>query len=143
MRVWLTIGVVFVAVVGLVVSQIKSAPSKAQYSLSTIEISDESHEREQGLSGRTTLPDDYGMLFIFPRAELHGFWMKDMRIPIDIIWLASDHTIVGITHNVSPDSYPAVIYPPSPVPYVLEVRSGLAHERGWATSTLLSLPLDN
>jgi hypothetical protein len=123
-----------------VFSRPTNAPSVV-YSLSDIEFADTSLERERGLSGRAVLPDDYGMLFVFPEPDLYGFWMKDMLVPIDIIWVNADGTIAGITESISPDTYPAAFFPPAPVPYVLEVRAGLSRERGWATSTALSLPL--
>lgn len=119
----------------------RTADLSNTYSLTTIEVADEPREHEQGLSGRRDIPDDYGMLFIFDRAEFHGFWMKDMYESIDIIWVQQDGTIASMVEAASPDTYPKVFYPPVPVSYVLEVRSGLARERGWATSTQLSLPL--
>lgn len=133
----------FVALLALILfyaaSRTKDAP--VLDSLGTVEVVDEPNTRAQGLSGRAVVPDDYGMLFVFPRAELHGFWMKDMEIPIDMVWVNADGTIAGITESVTPETYPTAFYPPSPVPYVLEVRAGLAEERGWATGTPLSLPL--
>ncbi len=41
----------------------------------------------QGLSGRDSLPTDYGMLFVFPKSDIYEFWMKDMKFPLDIIWI--------------------------------------------------------
>ncbi len=109
-------------------------------SLSKIEIANSREEQIQGLSGRTRIPDDYGMLFVFDTPDSYGFWMKDMEVPIDIIWLADDGEILRIEEAVSPDSYPKSFYPPRPVRHVLEVRAGLSKERGWGTGTTLTLP---
>ncbi len=128
-------------VIGLFLFVRNNAQAPAPLSLSVIEIADTNVKREQGLSGRTDISDEYGMLFVFPKAERYGFWMKDMHFAIDIIWVSEEGSIVGITENVSPETYPAVFYPPSPVPYVLEVRGGLSEKRGWATSTVLNLPI--
>jgi uncharacterized membrane protein (UPF0127 family) len=111
------------------------------YSLRTIEIADAPEERERGLSGRFVIPDDYGMLFVFPEASYHGFWMKGMLAPIDIIWVNADGTVAGVSERLSPKTFPQEFRPPVPVPYVLEVRAGLAAERGFATGTPLALPI--
>ncbi len=57
--------------------------------------------RERGLGGRSGIGADEGMLFVFDSPGLHGFWMKDMRFPIDIVWMA-DGKIVSIEENVDP-----------------------------------------
>ena len=43
-------------------------------------------ERELGLGGRTSVPDNYGMLFAFPTDDYYGFWIKDMLVPLDMFW---------------------------------------------------------
>lgn len=110
-------------------------------SLSKVEIVDSSEERAKGLSGRTDIPDDYGMLFVFDIPDNYAFWMKGMETAIDIVWLADTGEILRIEEAVSPDTYPKAFYPPRPVRYVLEVRSGLSQERGWNIGTKLALPL--
>ena len=66
------------------------ALSRPPYSLTHIEIADTPAAREQGLSGRTEIPEDYGMLFVFPDKGDYGFWMKDLMVSIDGFWLADD-----------------------------------------------------
>jgi uncharacterized membrane protein (UPF0127 family) len=97
--------------------------------------------RAQGLSGRTDVPHGYGMLFVFDQPDRYGFWMKDMLVAIDIIWLASDGTIVGIEESVSPSTYPTPFYPSQPVKLVLETRAGEARAQGWGIGTRIALPL--
>lgn len=109
-------------------------------SLSTIERVTTETARAQGLSGRTNIPSDYGMLFVFPHAGTYSFWMKDMQVPIDIIWLSDTYEIIGIEDSVAPDTYPVAFTPPTPVRYVLETRAGEARARGWGIGTQLSLP---
>lgn len=53
----------------------------------------------RGLGGRDNLESDNGMLFIFSRSDYYAFWMKDMRFPIDIIWIQDD-AVVDISKNV-------------------------------------------
>lgn len=110
------------------------------YSAFRFEIADSDAERTQGLSGRKEVLPGSGLLFIFDRAESHGFWMKDMLISIDIIWLADDGTILAIEEAVSPDTYPTPFYPPQPVRYVLETRVGEAKAQGWTVGTQIQLP---
>lgn len=105
----------------------------------TFEIADTPEERTQGLSGRTTLAEDTGLLFIFPEAGEHRFWMKDMLISIDILWLADDGTVVGIEENVHPDTFPQAFTPPEPVRYVLEVAAGVAQARGWNVGSVVPI----
>ncbi len=111
------------------------------YSLQTIDRADSEQERERGLSGRAEIPHEYGLLFVFPEKGLHGFWMKDMQAPIDIIWLSDDGTVLGIEASVTPSTYPKTFSPPEPVRYVLETRAGEARMKGWTVSSRLGLPL--
>ncbi len=91
-----------------------------------VEIADTPEKRRQGLSGRSKMRDDQGMLFIFDNPASPGFWMKDMFFSIDMIWIDANGFVVGITKNIPPDSFPKTFEPPSPVLYVLEVNAGWA-----------------
>jgi uncharacterized membrane protein (UPF0127 family) len=82
----------------------------------------------QGLSHRQGLTEDRGMLFLMNNAGLHAFCMRDMRFPIDIIWIA-DGKVAGMSEHLSP-SYPGVVTPPVPVRLVLEVPGGFAERHG-------------
>ncbi|MDX9913353.1 MAG: DUF192 domain-containing protein [Candidatus Moranbacteria bacterium] len=55
---------------------------------------------KKGLSDRDSLCENCGMLFVFGEEEHHFFWMKDMRFPIDIIWLR-DNKVVDISQDIS------------------------------------------
>jgi uncharacterized membrane protein (UPF0127 family) len=94
----------------------------------TVEVADTDASREQGLSGRSQLADGTGMLFDFTNTGFTkpGFWMKDMLIPIDIIWINKDK-IIGVEANAplppEDDDLP-VYYPASEITHVLEVPAG-------------------
>lgn len=105
------------------------------------EIATTTQEQEKGLSGRTVIDNNYGMLFVFPQDGRYGFWMKDMNVPIDIVWLSDNGTIVSIKDSLATSTYPNVFYPVVPVRYVLETRSGFAHKRGWSVGSVVALPL--
>ncbi|PIR59861.1 MAG: hypothetical protein COU68_03335, partial [Candidatus Pacebacteria bacterium CG10_big_fil_rev_8_21_14_0_10_45_6] len=82
-----------------------------QHSLETIQIGEHKlqvavmrtpEELQQGLSGTDQVPGD-GMLFLLPERQEARFWMKDMRYPIDMIWIDGDR-VVGVAENVQPPS---------------------------------------
>jgi uncharacterized protein len=96
------------------------------------EVAHTNEERSRGLSGRTSLPDGQGMWFVFDTDGLWGFWMKDTLIPLDMLWVAEDGTIVTIAHNVAPGSFPRAYKPTRPARYVLELPGGYAAKQGIA-----------
>lgn len=109
-----------------------------------IEFATTSAEREKGLGGRTSIPEDYGMLFVFPKDDLYGFWMKDTLIPLDMFWLDSKGQVISIAQDVATSSFPHVFYPTIPARYVLETRAGFTRTHNIATGTpflLKNLPI--
>lgn len=102
-------------------------------------IADTPNEQQNGLSNTAFLPENTGMLFIFDTPNKYGFWMKDMNYGLDLLWLDKDMSIVAITENVTPDTYPNVFYPPVPVSYVLEINSFEASKIGFSTGLKLYL----
>jgi hypothetical protein len=95
--------------------------------------------RELGLGGRESLPDDYGMLFVFPSDDLYGFWMQDMLVPIDLFWLDAQGQVIAVDPEIAPETYPNVFYPPEPVRYVLETAAGFAKAHRVTVGTSLYL----
>lgn len=95
-----------------------------------LEIAQDDAEWEAGLSGRAGLPLHTGLWFAFRDTAYHGIWMKDMRFPIDILWLDTALRIVGIKENARPDSYPSIFRPPQPARYVLEIAAGFCAAHG-------------
>lgn len=87
-------------------------------------VSDTEILRERGLSGFSGLSSDEAMLFIFPNADIYGFWMKDMLFPIDILWLDENFKIVSFKKNISPNTFPKIFFPDKPAMYVMEFRAG-------------------
>ncbi|MCX6737872.1 MAG: DUF192 domain-containing protein [Candidatus Parcubacteria bacterium] len=95
-----------------------------------IEYAITSQQRTKGLMGRENLNKDEAMFFVFPEQGIYGFWMKNMLIPIDIIWIDKDLKIIYIEHDVPPcktDS--CTLYKPAlPSRYVLEIQAGLSQK---------------
>lgn len=98
-----------------------------------VEIADDSDERALGLMGRKELPDGEGMLFVYDREGYPSFWMKNMKVPIDIIFIGSDFKIRQIEQDVQPCTEDMLDCPrltaSFSVQYVLEVNSGYTKRR--------------
>jgi uncharacterized membrane protein (UPF0127 family) len=92
------------------------------------DVSDNDCKRELGLSGRSGLESNEGMIFIFEKVGKYGFWMKDMKFSIDIIWIGEDFSVSGIVGNFSPEDYPKVLGNNYLAKYVLEVPTGFAEK---------------
>jgi uncharacterized membrane protein (UPF0127 family) len=87
-------------------------------------------ESAKGLGGVTSLGPDRGMLWRYDQPQMVTFWMKNMNIPIDFIWISGGQ-VIGVTADVPPPADNIVsnlkIYrPPSTIDRVLEVNSGYA-----------------
>lgn len=109
-----------------------------------VAVADNSATRVQGLSGRTGLPENEGLLFVFERAGQHGIWMKDMQFAIDIIWIDANGAIVHIEHVVAPETFPHIFVSDTDALYVLEVKAGEAERVGVSVGDYVTLPrLDN
>ncbi|HEY8992346.1 MAG TPA: DUF192 domain-containing protein [Candidatus Microsaccharimonas sp.] len=81
--------------------------------------------RKKGLSGVENLDASGGLLMVFQADSAWGIWMKDMKIPIDIIWLNNEKKVIYIVTDASPDLGTSKIFTPNdPARYVLEVQAG-------------------
>jgi len=95
-----------------------------------VEIADTHGKRRLGLGNRSFLKKNWGMLFIFDKRKTHRFWMKNMKFPLDIIWL-DNHRIVYILKNVKPAKFgelPEILEPLVPANFVLEIAAGRSTE---------------
>jgi uncharacterized membrane protein (UPF0127 family) len=100
----------------------------------SVDVAETPEAQRRGLSGRETLDGDAGMLFLFPEKQITGFWMKEMRFPIDIVWI-SEGEVIGIEKNIDPqigarEEELKIYFPPSAVDAVLEIYAGKADEWG-------------
>lgn len=97
-----------------------------------VEIAERAADRWRGLMFREQLGESQGMLFIFPVEEPLSFWMKDTPLPLDIIYLDADRTIVAVRKNTVPYSEESV-RSEVPAKYVVEVNAGFADRYGLET----------
>jgi len=127
----------FLIVVGVAVYVLYlSPPVNANFGTVTIgskdfhvEIADTFAKRQQGLSGRSSIGSD-GMLFRFDTAGIYPFWMKDMKFPLDLIWI-NGSAVVEVASSIQPPRQgddPARISPSSAANYVLEVPAGFVNQ---------------
>lgn len=79
----------------------KTATLEINSHLIKAEVADTPSKRSKGLGGKTSLEQDEGMLFIFPNADKHPFWMKGLSFPLDFIWIKEDK-VVDILENIQP-----------------------------------------
>jgi uncharacterized protein len=94
-----------------------------------VEIADDEEERAKGLMFRDEMATDRGMLFIHEREERLAYWMKNTRIPLDILYFDNERKLVFQQRDVPPCSagdrcppYPSQ----APARYVLELNAGQA-----------------
>ena len=114
-----------------------SAPQETWVELAgarySVEIADDDAERAKGLMFRDSMGESQGMLFIHEREEMQAYWMKNTRIPLDILYFDSARRLVSQQRDVPPctlgDGCPP--YPSSaPARFVLELNAGHARRLG-------------
>jgi uncharacterized membrane protein (UPF0127 family) len=98
-----------------------------------IELADDDAERARGLMFRDAMANDHGMLFIHDAEEPQAYWMKNTRIPLDILYFDASRKLVAQQRDVPPcslgDACPS--YPSdAPARYVLELNAGEAARLG-------------
>ena len=92
-----------------------------------IEIADTDYDVQTGLMYRNSMKENQAMLFVFPTMRERSFYMKNTRIPLDLIYIDNHMHIVSFQENAQPlneASLPSVV----PAQYVLEVNAGLAEK---------------
>ncbi len=97
-----------------------------------VEIASNQEQRERGLMFREHLDQGNGMLFVFESEGDYPFWMKNTKIPLDMIWMNQNKYIVYITKNAQPCIKDPCqqINPGKNALYVLEVNAGTADSLG-------------
>lgn len=112
-----------------------------------VEIAKTQEERKIGLAKYNDLPEGRGMLFVFDEKDVKpSFWMKDVKFPIDIIWIDNDE-VIEITEKVpalvsSPPDYKIPKYSPKQtIDYVLEIGGGGAAKKGIKVGDNVQLPI--
>ena len=105
-----------------------------------VELALTPQEQSQGLMFRESMAADHGMLFVFPDVSMHGFWMRNTLIPLDIIFIRDDGTIAHIAERAIPLDE-STISSRVPVRSVLELNGGTAERLGIRIGDKVSHPL--
>ena len=89
-------------------------------------------QQEKGLMFVASMPEDKGMLFVFDSEGPRQFWMKNTKIPLDLLFINSKKSIVDIKENFQPcTADPCEVYAAkAPSMYVLEVNAGFVQKYG-------------
>lgn len=88
-----------------------------------VAVADDQTERNEGLMDVTDLPQDAGMIFIFPDEQPRSFWMANTPLSLDIIYADADSNIVRIHHSTTPFSDKS-LSSDNPAKYVVETNGG-------------------
>lgn len=100
-------------------------------------------QRENGLSDVSELSDGRALLMVFPNEANWGIWMKDMKIPIDIIWLNSDKKVVYVVTNASPKTSADTVFTPKlAAKYVIELPAGTVESKSIKLNSLAAFEID-
>jgi hypothetical protein len=90
-----------------------------------LEVAPDPPSRTRGLSGRTSVPQGTGMVFLYPQDSTGGFWMKDTRVPLSIAFVATSGKVVSVSEMAPCRADPCqVYYPGAPYRYAVELPAG-------------------
>ncbi|HEX6833695.1 MAG TPA: DUF192 domain-containing protein [Rudaea sp.] len=99
-----------------------------------VELALDGPTQERGLMFRDSMPADHGMLFVFDRPATQTFWMKNCRMPLDILYFDQNYKLVSVQQRVPPcrsaDGNCPVYPSDGPAQYVLELNAGTAEKLG-------------
>lgn len=96
-----------------------------------VELATSPQERARGLMFREHMDEDAGMLFLFDGMQVQSFWMKNTKLPLDMLFLDEEGAIVGIVENAEPLTLTARSVG-LPSRYVLELNGGTSRRLGIA-----------
>ena len=65
-----------------------------------VQVAETDEEKQKGLQGVTSLPEDEGMLFVFEEPDEISFWMKDTKIPLDVIFIDEDLQVISVQQGI-------------------------------------------
>ena len=103
-----------------------------------LEVADTEQSRETGLMRRDEMPADHGMLFIFDDETPRTFWMKNTRIPLDILFLDGTKHVISIEQMKAYDL--STTRSGGPAKYAIELNEGAAARAGAKVGDVIMLP---
>ena len=135
--------VIFVGILIVTLLLNKDSATKVIVNGETFEVTIAKTDKEKqiGLSGKEKIEEDQGMLFVFENPDYYSFWMKEMKFPIDIIYISNDKvtTVIENAKPPSSDKSLTVYRPGNKSDKVLEVNAGLAKKYNIQTGTVIKV----
>ena len=104
-----------------------------------VEVANTEQSRHNGLMHRKTLPPNHGMLFTYPIPKTASMWMKDTLIPLDILFIDTNHQIIKIVENTKPLSL-NTISSDQPITAILEINGGVTKKLGIDLNSTIVFP---
>ncbi len=108
----------------------------------TIEVADRDSTRARGLMARKCIPQDWGMLFVFPEERSQAFYMANTPRSLDIMYFAGDSTFVNAAKYTSPNSHDNQ-FSESPAKFVVETAAGFVDRHGLAPGDFIDWTLNS
>ena len=104
----------------------------------TLEIAADGESRERGLMRRDSMPDNHGMIFVFRDSDVLKFWMKDTRIPLDIVYVGPTGDVVAVKQMKPYDR--STTSSDAPAKWAIELNQGAAVRAGVKVGQTLQIP---
>ena len=104
----------------------------------TLEVANDEETRERGLMRRDSMPADHGMIFVFDHEQVLPFYMKNTRIPLDIIFVGKDGVVVAVKQMRPYDL--SITSSGKPALWAIELNAGAAAEAGVKAGDVLEIP---
>ncbi len=104
----------------------------------TLEVANTFESRRRGLMKRDSLPENHGMIFVFAEPQILGFWMKNTRIPLDIVYLDAEGKVVSV-HSMQPYDLRSTDSN-GLAKYAIELNEGAAAEAGIHPGDRVAIP---
>ncbi|HVF69876.1 MAG TPA: DUF192 domain-containing protein [Xanthomonadales bacterium] len=150
-KLFVIFGIILVIFAGVVFFQVNSRSDASKNTVKinnrtfNVEVVNTPDKQQLGLSGRNSLPKNQGMLFVFDKTDYHTFWMKNMKFPIDIIFI-KDGKIVSIAKNAQPPKPGEGNLPlyksGGAINKVLEINAGLSDKHKMKPGDKVEIKLD-
>jgi uncharacterized membrane protein (UPF0127 family) len=119
-------------------STLPTVPMKLGSKTFTLEIANDSAEREKGLMRRDSMPDNHGMIFVFPQEQKLGFYMRNTRIPLDIVYVSAAGVVVSVKSMRPYDA--TTVWSDAPAKWAIELNQGQAAACGIKVGDALIIP---
>ncbi|MEO6152749.1 MAG: DUF192 domain-containing protein [Croceibacterium sp.] len=117
------------AVIPLTITPVTGTPHRFR-----VEVAQTPEQQEHGLMFRTAMGADEGMIFPYDPPQVVGFWMKNTVIPLDIVFIDSQHRVINVAANAVPYSE-TTLPSQAPAAAVLELNGGRARQLGVVAGT--------